>query len=88
MKKICPKSKHCGVLTKCPEQDTPMEDRSCMQEPEPTFTINEIKEYLEGCRFEEKPEWNHALNDAIIELEDKEDGITATTERNKGEVKQ
>jgi len=48
----------------------------------PLFTTKEIREYLEGCRFDKKHKtWNHSLNNAITELEDFQDGIAAVTER-------
>lgn len=49
------------------------------------YTIEEIRAYLEGCKFTGgtcSNEWNQSLLYAIHELEDHEDGIEAFTERN------
>ena len=55
-----------------------------------TYTIEEIKYYLEGCQMVENPDspikaqaYNAALHHAINELEDAEEGIEAVLHRRK-----
>ena len=45
------------------------------------FSIEEIRQYLEGCCLNGDDEKNDMLKYAISELEDYEDGIEAVTER-------
>ena len=46
------------------------------------FELKEIKEYLEGCRFEGKSRLNCALDTAISDLEDPENGLAIRSEGN------
>lgn len=82
----------------CPKCNTKVEDGECTVSdvPEKKYSIEEIKEWLNGCRMlgwvdheklGEVNEWNKSLNSAIHEIEDPEDGIEAVTERVKGYTK-
>jgi hypothetical protein len=48
-----------------------------------TYTIEQIKEYLEGWFFiaRENDDYNVALHNAIVNLDNPEDGIEAVIER-------
>jgi len=60
---------------------------------EPVFTIAQIRRYLEGCLLIDDGflltlSRNNALNNAIRNLQDDEDGIAAVTRRAEPEMKE
>ena len=69
--------------------DIIMKEYNPIKEPKNIFTIEEIKAYLIGHRlmkmvkqeWQEVPNSNDSLNNAITELEDFQDGIEAVSER-------
>jgi hypothetical protein len=55
---------------------------NCYKLEEKKYSIEDIKEYLTGSLF--SPDnycWNYALNNAIVDIEDPEDGIEAVLKR-------
>ena len=75
-----------SIRTKTGKQMLDEAFNSVIAEMDRKYTIEEIRHYLEGCRFYDGKfkgtnEWNISVNHAIRMLLDEEDGIAAVTDR-------